>query len=202
MKLAKFRGGMCAYLRDISSNKLRGASVALHIVIACIIWECQLGPAVRELRSARIEFEAHLVSRGASEKLRIHLDAVQTEVRMLRNKAVETFATRERSSDANGCLRYLDAIAVSAGVKIRSFDKESRGFTQEVAPGFYKFEIEGSFPNILRFGEALSDAPTSLRLDSFEAGRTEESPETISLLLTLSDVVRGTGEPSICDANF
>jgi len=190
------------HLRSLPKKKLMVACTIMPLLTAYAMWSCYVGPAVHELRTYQSQLDVHLVEQSTTQKLRTQLTVIQADVRRLRREADEVSARITRLSDSNGCFSYFESLAANSGVRLRLFETESRGSIQPGGGGFSRVLLEGPFPRILSFSEAASTAPTTLRLDTFVADRTEETLDSISLSITVSADVGAPELHQSCDVNF
>ena len=195
MGLIRMTSCVGTYLREVSVRKLRGACVAMYIALISVMWSCQLGPAVSELEHARRELE----HQSAHDELLSKLRRTQTDVQMLRAEVHRTFDLGDRPTHMNKAYSYLESMAAYSGLRIKLFETERQGFIQHANSGFSKVALEGLFTHVVKFAEALAVAPATLRLDIFQASVTEDMPETISLSLSISDVMEASPDPRECD---
>ena len=202
MRWIRMKSCICRYLREVSSGTLRILSVAMYLAVIYAMWVCQLGPAVSELKNARRELEERHENQGAEDAVRRQLRKTQEEVLILRAETRNMYDPGDRTTHENKTYRYLEWIATRSGLRIRSFESESQGSIKPENIGFSKVVLEGLFPDVVKFVGELAVAPATLRLDIFEASVREDMPETISLSLSLSDVMEPPPDLRVCDAHF
>jgi hypothetical protein len=202
MALTNTKMAILMYLRHVSARKLWVACIAVHGAVFSLMWNCQLGPAVREIQAIQQELTSRRSHRGAVDTLRSQLTTLQEEVRTLRREFVKPDDGSDRLALQNRLYSFIETIAEDSGLRMRLFDTEGRGSIPLDGTRESKVVLEGAFADVVKFTEALAYAPSFFRLDHFVANASSELPATISLSLTLSDVRPEANAPSLCAPTF